>query len=68
MNLNGKVDKLAGIIHSQSLYDPPNAMLPKMRLERRIAAYQGTPPPFPQEVDELSIASSGPEVSHGRTA
>ena len=38
-----------------------------MRLERCSVASQGAPPPYPHWFSALSIASSSPEVSHGRT-
>src|SRR5438105_2986387 len=38
-----------------------------MRLERCSVASQGAPPPYPHWFSALSIASSSPKVSHGRT-
>jgi hypothetical protein len=38
-----------------------------MHLERRSGASPGAPPPYPHWFSGSAVASSGPEVSHGRT-
>jgi hypothetical protein len=60
---------LAGIIHQRPRCDPPNCSAwPICTLNGGRQPAKAHRPLTPRRLDELSIASSGPEVSHGRTA